>query len=441
MSSEDELDSPGPEMFSLEQMLERFLVEVEQLNNRNTANYRRLETQLRCQFAHIRRDLKTQVTREFVQLRQELATPTRFRYFSRLPPEVRAKIWRMALPTRVVEMRSTFLAPGRSAAVPRGPPCPIATTNRLPPPIIAHVCAEAREVALRDGGFRITKIVVPQLTNPWARVTGPGPPPGATGALTPNTVQSAWTWFSPRRDWVKIPSPGPPGPPGARPTGSVEDLLSLAHNVLIKPAATQPETTRVLERLVLGQCSSMRTLGIVLGSWLVLRQRSMILETQLFGDDIMRMVDLRDAEEIARIAPIVRADAETMGPHTDEGRQLMERAEQWEEHLQYVKQGRALESSLVASLQWNDAKEQNIKVCWLLLKYRKSPVTFQLPRIIDDVTMEVTDEDHPWIQAEMAAMPEFRTMFLFLFDHVEGRDCRRLYGSEAFMRIQSIATS
>ncbi len=195
MSSDDELDSPPPEMYSLEQMLDRFLTEVEQINSRNQSNYRRLETQLRCQFSHMRRDLRNQVSREFIQLRHELATPVRFRYFARLPPEVRAKIWRMALPVRVVEVHSTFLVANRPA------PGHVATTNRLPPPSIAHTCAEARHIALYDAGFHQTKVIVTQVPNPGpalrarvrlqvpparcprARSTRPGPgfPPAATG--------------------------------------------------------------------------------------------------------------------------------------------------------------------------------------------------------------------------------------------------------------------
>ena len=435
MSSEDELDSPPPEMYSLEQMLDRFLVEVEQINSRNQSNYRRLETQLRCQFSHIRRELRSQVSREFIQLKRELAAPERFRYFARLPPEVRAKIWRLALPVRVVEVHSTFLAPNRPT------PPNVNTTNRLPPPAIAHVCAEARRIAMYDAGFHQTKIIVTQLTNPWARTSGPGPPPGATGALTPSSVHQAWTWFSPRRDWLKMPAPGPPGPPIARPTGSIEELVATAQNVLIKRVSPGGETTRIIDRLALGQCPSLRTLGVVLGSCIVCRQLSMVLETELFGDDVMRIVDLQDEQEVAWVARVMRRDAQSLIERTDEGRQQAERADAWEDHLQCLREGRPWESSLVWNLHWSPARDTTFRVSWLLSKYRKTPATFPLHQVIDDAAMQLVDPQHPWVQAELAAMPEIRTLYMFLFDNLDGPDSRRLYGQEPFTRIQTIATT
>ncbi|KAK0636173.1 hypothetical protein B0T17DRAFT_70251 [Bombardia bombarda] len=240
--SSDEGGSPGPEeMYSLEQVLDRFIAEVNHVSRDGQANYRRLESQLRAQFASIRRDLSRQVGREFASLRSELSGvgnpgPSsccsehtkdnvgagRFPLFHRLPPEIRARIWTMALPERVVELRATYmhrpppLMPAQRLHPPLLPPAmsivaaasmaggagtglefgggnppitlppppppisnsngPVITTNRLPPPAIAHVCHEARTIALSHGSLRRTKAIEDGsgmgMLNPWGWAAG-----------------------------------------------------------------------------------------------------------------------------------------------------------------------------------------------------------------------------------------------------------------------------
>ncbi len=93
------------------------------------------------------------------------------------------------------------------------------------------------------------------------------------------------------------------------------------------------------------------------------------------------------------------------------------------------------------TLQWSSAREAALRISWVVLKHRKSATTFPLHQIIDEGAMEFVSEDHPWVQAELAAMPEIRTLYLFLFDNLDGPESRRLYGPEPFTRIQSLATA
>ncbi|KAK3944190.1 hypothetical protein QBC46DRAFT_404783 [Diplogelasinospora grovesii] len=505
MSDEDDDGTtPPPEevYYSLEQVLDRFVSEVYTISSQGQSSYRRLlETQLRAQFASVRRDLGRQLSRDFDQLRSELSTslsPPRFRYFPRLPPEVRDRIWTMALPERVVELRATYMQrqqqpntmlrpppppppppPGAFRPPPPpglgGGPGPVVTTNRLPPPSIAHVCSESRAVALRFGGFRRTKSVGDVVSNNNNNNSWGGNRTGG-GGFQPSVYQTAWTWYSPRRDWLKIPGTGPLARVDA---GPIEQLHADAQKVLLRRPGTAGELERLLERLVFGQCPSMKVLGIVVSHEMVRpRGRSVKVETRLFRGDLFRFVDLKDIEEVERVAAIFRSDstAYNSSRHHDPGttgevNHNNKTAEAWEDHARFLRlrqQHRATTTSdsddpdpdptddddnggdvvaVVADAGWQSRLcnffglgDEELTVAWVAVKYRRTPCTVPLANLVDVEERTILDPTHPWIVAEKAAMPDIQLLHLFILDDLEGRDLRRLYGNSFSMRLNSIAT-
>lgn len=75
---------------------------------------------------------------------QQQQTPATFTCFGRLPPELRLKVWEMALQPRVViaACLDEARAPAKRAQLARRPRCP-------PAPALLHVSREARQLALR----------------------------------------------------------------------------------------------------------------------------------------------------------------------------------------------------------------------------------------------------------------------------------------------------
>jgi hypothetical protein len=467
MADDDDAASTGPEeIYTLDQCLERFVSEVDNISRDQIGHTRRLETALRSQFLALRRDLRMQFARELNAVRTEVRTECRFAPFRKLPPEVRDRIWSLALPWRVVEFRTNFVAraahPGGGPPPPPGtrptaPNGPVLNSSRLPPPALAHVCHESRQVALRHGRLMRTKIVEEQLPSAvWGQRSGPPPPPpgmgpmmppglNGMGAMGPSLYQTGWTWFSPKRDWIKLPAhiggappPRPPGSPASpvpRGVGGIDvseqevwkQLMGDAEKVLIRRPLSDGEFERVAERVAFGAFPALRTIGIVVTHEVVQPRRSMVLETRLFGDDPFIFVDMKNQEEVDRVAAIFASD-----PFESKV------AERWAEHAEAVRAGQPWTSRFFP---WSSARDEGLLVAWIRAKHRQSPVTVPLSALIDPEDSAFEDEDHPWIQEELRAMPEIRIMHLFILDDNEGRDLKRLYGNTWSWRLNMMAVS
>lgn len=122
---------------------------------------------------------------QMAQLRRELQTTPRFAAFARLPVELRAIIWDLALPRN--ELKVILEGCGKDVTEPKYIIWSYAT--RRPPPAISQVCREARSVAYRTG-----RMV----------------PVGGCLAnhLHDNPFGPQWGWFDPRDDSRMVPVGG-----------------------------------------------------------------------------------------------------------------------------------------------------------------------------------------------------------------------------------------
>lgn len=88
-----------------------------------------------------------------------------FHLFPNLPPELRDKIWRLCFPRRVHEMNVSSPEKVYGAKI----PCAHTRTTKMnsAPPLIYHVCRDARAITLETGGFgcgRYTSPRPPEIT-------------------------------------------------------------------------------------------------------------------------------------------------------------------------------------------------------------------------------------------------------------------------------------
>jgi hypothetical protein len=122
---------------------------------------------LRCHNLQLQDQLQN-LTRQLEQTRT-LQQPKMFHLFSRLPPELRRKIWRHALPSPRI-MSIDFIQRPRHSI-------PQFESNH-PPPVLLQVCHESREVALESYElvFRAQGPVGP------SQATSTGTPTAAAGA-------------------------------------------------------------------------------------------------------------------------------------------------------------------------------------------------------------------------------------------------------------------
>lgn len=185
-----------------------------------------------------------------------------FPQFQRMPPEIRHRIWAMAIPTRALRLRKS----GKSGPV-----------SKLLPPAVAQTCREARAVAATDGGM--------------VSLTIPDPKGGV-----PTTD---WAWFDGRRDvlelerWMSVEKDEPRG---------IRALVQRARHILAPRADAEwfarlfRETAPVMRRVSL----KFDTAVVSRCAWEPEVVRA------LFGRvDTVEMLDLEDAGEIARVKDVL----------------------------------------------------------------------------------------------------------------------------------------
>ncbi|KAF9871377.1 hypothetical protein CkaCkLH20_11024 [Colletotrichum karsti] len=189
--------------------------------------------------------------------------PTSFPQFRRLPPEIRHRVWSLALPTRALRLRKST----ESAFVPA-----------LLPPAVAETCREARDVATLHGGMV-------SLTN--------------LSCSSQKHVRTYWTWFDGRHDvlelerWVSLEADEPRG---------IRSLVSKARYILA------PRATSEWFKNLFQQTTSLRQVGLKFDSSVASRcawdPKTL---RELFGSvDTVAILDLEDATEITRFKAALR---------------------------------------------------------------------------------------------------------------------------------------
>ncbi|KAL0936233.1 uncharacterized protein CTRU02_208448 [Colletotrichum truncatum] len=186
-----------------------------------------------------------------------------FPQFQRLPPEIRHRIWSLALPTRALRLHKST----KDAFKPT-----------LRPPAVAEACREARAVATQHGGM--------------VCLTG--------YARSPNDQARTYrTWFDARHDvlelerWVSLEADEPRG---------VRSLVQRARHILAPRA--EAEWFAQLFR----EAGSLRQVSLKFDTSIASR---CAWDPNVIGDlfgrvDTVRILDLEDAEEIARFKAALR---------------------------------------------------------------------------------------------------------------------------------------
>ncbi|KAK7755358.1 hypothetical protein SLS62_002584 [Diatrype stigma] len=126
--------------------------------------------------------------KEITTMRRIANTVPRFTYFTKLPPEIRFRIWDLALPRRFVrvERREDWgevddgLDDFDSDAL-------LDMESKHSPPAVSQVCQEARAIAVRNAGFR----AVQHGAQTFA---------GMLEREPPASYRREWTWFDSARD-------------------------------------------------------------------------------------------------------------------------------------------------------------------------------------------------------------------------------------------------
>ncbi|RYO77689.1 hypothetical protein DL766_002846 [Monosporascus sp. MC13-8B] len=122
---------------------------------------------------------------EVAAIRRAAETVPRFTCFMKLPPEIRHKIWDLAIPRRFVRLgprEPKDEGPGEDG---------LDSESKHRPPAVSHVCREARAIATRNAGFRAVQYRV--FAHSFPTVMG-------------IPFEREWTWFDSARDMLIIPT-------------------------------------------------------------------------------------------------------------------------------------------------------------------------------------------------------------------------------------------
>ncbi|RYP03689.1 hypothetical protein DL765_010420 [Monosporascus sp. GIB2] len=123
--------------------------------------------------------------KEVDAIRRTAETVPRFTCFMKLPPEIRHKIWDLAIPRRFVRLALRGLeddGPGEGG---------LDSESKHGPPAVSQVCREARAIATRNAGFRALQYEIFMH-----------PPP----TIMRRSFEREWTWFDSARDMLIIPT-------------------------------------------------------------------------------------------------------------------------------------------------------------------------------------------------------------------------------------------
>lgn len=123
--------------------------------------------------------------RQMGTIRRIGETVPRFTCFTRLPPEIRFRIWDFSLPCRFVRVARRGDITGGEDGLDK--------QSKHSPPAISQVCHEARAIALRTAGFKAVQ---------YGREYIMGP----RGFPYSRPNEREWTWFDWTRDTFMLPT-------------------------------------------------------------------------------------------------------------------------------------------------------------------------------------------------------------------------------------------
>ncbi|KAH6607173.1 hypothetical protein Trco_003486 [Trichoderma cornu-damae] len=193
-----------------------------------------------------------------------------FHLFSRLPPELRCRIWELAIPSQIFRP-FRFLQPS------------FLEWKSLAPPAVSRVCREARHVAHRHGALYRHEFLAPV----------------------------AWTWFDGRRDTLDLSPYYLAG----------DGFIPLQARLLREARAVMLDVGLVDGPAVAGlfgkgsRLANVDTIHLMAGSTFQVERQSWHPHAvaRLFGDRSFALVDIEDGRELERLERILDMAAEAGG--------------------------------------------------------------------------------------------------------------------------------
>jgi len=281
-------------------------------------------------------------------------TSTQFLYFNSFPFEIRRHIWNLAIPHRLLAL--TGKTYNRDAYL-------------LRPPAVAHVCREAREVALRNGRMWFSQLDLPAAT---------------------------WTWFSPSKDIlladVKSLVEGI--------DGAAEHVLVLAEDLydflsFDDPAQPWPRLKRISVHFEnFERCD--------LNLWPLGREHDPDVISRLFGLETIRLLELDDDVAVEDICKVLeQAKDPSSALLLNEIRHGSKIVRDQHKHKRFGS--------------WNN-ELQRILENWLKSQFSRSVLSINFEELLlKDVKLEqnrgLINKAHPWVQRELSAMPKIKPVF------------------------------
>jgi hypothetical protein len=331
---------------------------------------------------------------------------TQFTCFPRLPAELRLAIWKLCLPQRVIELDS----PNNLGF---DTPCELQHTSHLNlrPPVITHVCHEARQVALENGR------AVADDTD--ANNDGRLPFWSDSNALghtwwNPGNAVVHLNWFLPSKYHTR-----PPLPfflrKAAQAGGGASIVSNLVHDFDDDIEKVRP-SEEVLCLLEKGRKSYMVCLKMI--SLHVTDEEA--ARSGLFGrlvEERVQLVDPFDEETIRKFhnlwshgPPEDAAPAEFFDLALSKKERFHDRIKQWGDNVEKV----------WVATKWLQLKRRSANAgksdeIWLNIGEEGggSPSTMFINLWRFNISQCAPNKDHPWVKSVLDSIPEFRPMIMF----------------------------
>ncbi|KAI1800196.1 hypothetical protein F4811DRAFT_540309 [Daldinia bambusicola] len=222
---------------------------------------------------------------------QALRKPTDtfgFPQFKRLPPEVRATIWDLAIPSRILGLAKEDLGG------------PLYFEPYLSPPSVAHVCREARSIACRTGRL------VSTMEEDWFRYSTYNGRGGRRDVVRQDDVTSTaeLSWYDPSRDFLRLHLEQLKGPLDA----TIVNVTTCTQFVIGGLDSRHTHCHRLLSYLSDTQYfPRLKVVDFISDSYEHWPHSDHILDTQLFfGPDRQRFLSLNIDDKLAKKALVDR---------------------------------------------------------------------------------------------------------------------------------------
>lgn len=323
-------------------------------------------------------DAAARLTAEVERLRRQNAAleagARRFAAFGRLPPELRALVWRAAAiesaAPKIFSVDLVRLAPaGRSPGF----------SVRYPRQTVAQACREARAVL-------------------YPRASGPGrrrpsvPPAVGEDAAKWGWEALAWRWFDAHRDTIyfsrrMIQSPRATAPEALQ---GLETLVGPLEHILVSWEQDMDGEDLLLGPEIFskfGCLAGLRSIGFVVA------HRRLKRDIRSEAPVLPVAVDIDDAAAVARIFAQLGDDASFL-----------------QRDLNHYRERGFVEAG--DSGEYWEVFKSCLQEDWLLKRRERDPPPADgSPFDVDDD--EIHDWAHPWVQAHLAHIPMFKRVIMF----------------------------